>query len=315
MSMPRAAPVFPVELGAGPFAISAKGLEKRYGSIQALDGLELDVPEGAVYVLVGPNGAGKTTLLKVLMNLIRSGGGHAEVLGLDTRREGPRVRGQVGYVPEDHRVGYPWMRIDRLIEHHTVYYPAWDRAYAAHLAEGLEIDRTRKCGQLSKGQARRVQLLLALAHRPPILLMDEPTDGLDHVARDRMLALLTEHLADTPTSALISTHRVYEIERLVDHVGMIREGRLVVQVPRDLLRRRLRSYSADLPDGWPPDGADPEGTVLRRPGLGRAMEWTVWGEEERVQEELAGAGARLRESTPLSVDDAATALLSAREAP
>lgn len=315
MSVAQATPVLPLELGAGPFAISTNGLNKRYGSIQALDGLDLAVPEGAVYVLVGPNGAGKTTLLRVLMNLIRFQKGHASVLGLDTQREGPRVRAQVGYVPEDHRVGYPWMRIDRVLQHHAAYYPTWDRDYAARLAARLEIDLTRKCAQLSKGQARRAQLLLAIAHRPPVLLMDEPTDGLDHLARDRMLEFLTEHLADVPTTALISTHRVYEIEKLVDHVGLIREGGLLGQMPRDMLQQKLRRYSADVPDGWRPDGKDPDGTVARRPGIGRAVDWTVWGEEERVAKQLAVAGAHLRDSTPLSVDDAATVLLLAPEAP
>ena len=118
----------------------------------------------------------------------------------------------------------------------------------------------RKCVQLSKGQARRVQLLLALAHRPSILLMDEPTDGLDHVARDGMLELLAEHLADTPTTALISTHRVYEIEKLVDHVGIIRGGRLLAQMHTDALRSRLRRYSADVPEAWQPEDS------IRDPG-------------------------------------------------
>jgi ABC-2 type transport system ATP-binding protein len=314
MSVARVTPILPVELGAGPFAISTKRLSKRYGSIQALDDLDLDVPEGAVYVLVGPNGAGKTTLLKVLMNLIRSEAGRATLLGLDIRKQGALVRAQVGYVPEDHRAGYEWMRIGRLLEHCSAYYPTWDQEYANRLAAKLEIDLTRRCTQLSKGQARRVQLLLAVAHRPPVLLMDEPTDGLDHVSRDGMLELLAEHLTDTPTTALISTHRVYEIEKLVDHVGMIREGRLLAQMPTDVLRSRLRRYSAAVPDGWQPDGTEPEGTVLLRAGLGRAMEWTVWGEEEKVVAELSGAGAHLQDSTPLSVDDAATALLSTWEA-
>jgi ABC-2 type transport system ATP-binding protein len=313
MSVARVTPILPVELGAGPFAISTKGLNKRYGSIQALAGLDLDVPEGGVYVLVGPNGAGKTTLLKVLMNLIRFDGGRARLLGLDTRKQGALVRAQVGSVPEDHSAGYEWMRIGRLLEHCSAYYPTWDQEYANRLAAKLEIDLTRRCAQLSKGQARRVQLLLALAHRPPVLLMDEPTDGLDHVARDGMLELLAEHLTDSPTTALISTHRVYEIEKLVDHVGMIRGGRLLAQMPTDVLRSRLRRYSAALPEGWQPNEKDPGGTLTRRAGLGRAMEWTVWGEEEKVVAELSGAGAHLQEITPLSVDDAATALLSTWE--
>jgi ABC-2 type transport system ATP-binding protein len=307
------APTLPVNLGEGPFALTAGGVVKRYGKVTALNGVDLKVPLGAVFVLVGPNGAGKTTLLRVLMNLERSNDGQVAVLGLDARQQGPRVRAQIGYVPEDHRLGYPWMKVGRLVELCAAYHPTWDRDVAARLAAALEIDPERRCGQLSKGTVRRVQLLLALAHRPPLLLLDEPTDGLDHVARDRMLEFLAEHLVDTPTTALISTHRVYEIERLVDHVGVIRDGRLLGQMPLEELRRGLRRYSADMPEGWKPEEWEMEGVVALRAGLGRSMECTVWGEEERVVADFTVAGANVRESAPLSVDEAATALLSTRE--
>lgn len=308
------APRLPVDMGEGPFALTTDGVAKHYGSIRALDGLNLKVPFGAVYVLVGPNGAGKTTLLQVLMNLKRASRGQVGVLGMDARREGPRVRAQIGYVPEEQSLGYPWMKVGRLLEHCSVYHPTWDSEYADQLASLLEIDRERKCGQLSKGNVRRVQLLLALAHRPALLLLDEPTDGLDHVARDRTLEFLAEHLVDTPTTALISTHRVYEIERLVDHVGVIRDGRLLGQVALEELRRMLRRYSADVPEGQEPSEWEMEGMVALRPGLGRAVEWTVWGEEERVVADLTVAGATVRDSAPLTVDEAATALLSTWEA-
>jgi ABC-2 type transport system ATP-binding protein len=313
MRTPPTAPTLPVDLGEGPFALTTEKLAKLYGSVKALDGLDLKVPFGAVYVLVGPNGAGKTTFLKVLMNLERASEGQVSVLGMDSRREGPRVRAQIGYVPEEHRLGYPWMRVGRLIELCATYHPTWDPEYADQLVSLLEIDLERKCGQLSKGNVRRVQLMLALAHRPALLLLDEPTDGLDHVARDRMLEFLTEHLVDTPTTALISTHRAYEIEKLVDHVGVIRAGRLLGQMPLEELRRMLRRYSADMPEGWEPKEWEMEGMVALRPGLGRAMEWTVWGEEERVVAELTVAGANVRDSAPLTVDEAATALLSTKE--
>jgi ABC-2 type transport system ATP-binding protein len=308
------APSLPVDLGEGPFALTTDKLVKRYGSVGALDGLDLKVPEGAVYVLVGPNGAGKTTLLKVLMNLEKATGGTAEVLGMGSRLEGPRIRAQIGYVPEEHRLGYPWMKVGRLLEHCAVYHPTWDWEYASQLASTLEIDRDRRCGRLSKGNVRRVQLLLALAHRPPLLLLDEPTDGLDHVARDRMLEFLAEHLVDNPTTALISTHRVYEIEKLVDHVGVLKEGRLLGQMPLERLRRMLRRYSADVPEGWEPTEWEMEGMVALRPGLGRSVEWTIWGEEKQVLADLTVAGANVRDSVPLTVDEAATALLATREA-
>ena len=206
------ASVLPTHLGDGAFAVATRGLRKQFGKEVALRGIDLQVPEGAVYVLVGPNGAGKSTTLKILLDLVRADAGAAEVFGLDPRARGPDVRAQIGYVPERHDWGYGWMRVGRLLEHHAAFYPRWDPQYAAHLARAFELRMDRKFGKLSKGQGRRVQLAMALAHRPPLLLLDEPTDGLDPVMRDETLGLLAEHLAETPTTVLISTHLVHEIE-------------------------------------------------------------------------------------------------------
>ncbi|HSM05677.1 MAG TPA: hypothetical protein VK858_13765, partial [Longimicrobiales bacterium] len=160
---------------------------------------------------------------------------------------------------------------------------------------------------------RRVQLLLALAHRPALLLMDEPTDGLDHVIRDTTLALLSEHLADTPTTFLISTHRVYEVERLVDYVGVLSGGRLLGQFSRADLRTHLLRYWTEVPEGW--DASPPvDGRVIRQARGRREVEWTVWGDREQVTSSLERAGARVRDVEAVSVDEAATALLANREA-
>jgi len=303
----------PVSMGAGPFAIATAGVTKRYGRVQALDGVELQVPEGAVYALVGPNGAGKSTLLRVLLGLTTPDSGSLSVPGGDPRVDGARVRAHAGYVPEDQRPGYAWMTVGRLFRHHEAYYPSWDAVYARTLADAYGIDPTRKCRALSKGERRRVQLLLALAHRPPILLLDEPTDGLDHVARDQTLGILSEHLADRSTTVIVSTHRVHEVESLVDHVGVLSGGRLIGQLPCSTLRAKMLRYWADVPDGW---SGSPrlEGTVIRRGGRGREIEWTVWGDRDAVLRDLSSTGAAVREITPLSVDDAALALLSRPEA-
>jgi ABC-2 type transport system ATP-binding protein len=295
---PTSTTALPTDLGDRPFAATTKGLTKRFGRIRALDELDLQLPEQAVYVLVGP---------------IRSNAGEVRVLGMDPQLRGGNVRACIGYVPEHHDVGYRWMTVGRMMEHCRAYYPSWDVAYARELADVYEVDPARKCRTLSKGESRRVQLLLALAHRPPLLLLDEPTDGLDHVVRDATLQILSKHLTDSPTTVLISTHRVYEVERLVDHVGVLSEGRLLGQLPSEDLHQNLRCYLADVPEGW--DGS-PEltGQVIRRVGGAREIEWTVWGEEERVLHGLDQAGATVREVAPLSVDEAATALLSRKEA-
>jgi ABC-2 type transport system ATP-binding protein len=277
-----------------------------------VEGVDLQIPEGSVYLLIGPNGAGKTTLLRILLDLVRADSGTAELLGLDSRREGPRLRAQVGYVPERHDWGYGWMTVGRLLRHHSVYHPGWDADYARHLAAAFDIRMEQRYGKLSRGQGRRVQLVMALAHRPPVLVFDEPTDGLDPVMRDEMMGVLAEHLAETPTTVLISTHLVHEFERLADHVGVIRGGVLRAQMPLDRLRRGLRRYRAEVPEGW--RGVESlNGAVLRRAGSAREILWTVWGDEAEVVNALSSAGATVREAAALSLEEATIALLSRKE--
>jgi ABC-2 type transport system ATP-binding protein len=286
----------------------------RYGKETALAGIDLRVPEGAVYVLIGPNGAGKSTAMKVLLNLERADAGRAEVFGLDTVSHGPEVRAQVGYIPESHEHDYGWMTCARLIQHVAAHYPAWDHRYAAHLIGIFDVRLQRKIGTLSKGESRRLQFVLALAHRPPLLLLDEPTDGLDPLVRNRTLAQLAEHLADTPTTVVIATHHIHEVESLADHVGVLREGRLVAQMTRDELRRTVLRYRVEVPEGW---DAPPELRIasLRRSRGGREVQWTLVGEESDVTARLAAAGATVRDVTPLTLEEAALAFLAEEGSP
>jgi ABC-2 type transport system ATP-binding protein len=291
-----------------PLAVATRALTKRYGRETALDGVDLRVPEGAVYVLIGANGAGKSTTFKLLLNLERPDAGSAAVFGLDTGDRGPEVRAQVGYVSERHDLAYRWMTGARLLAHAAAYYPAWDHAYAERLGRALDVRLDRTLGGLSKGEARRLQLVLALAHRPPLLLLDEPTDGLDPVVRRRVLALLAEHLADAPTTVLLATHHVHEVESLADHVGVLRAGRLLAQLPRVELQRTVRRYRVELPAGWE---APPElhamGGARARPG--REAQWTLVGDEREVTARLTDSGALVHEVTALRLEDAALALL------
>lgn len=302
----------PTHLDAETLAVATRGLVKRYGREIALDGVDLQVPEGAVYVLVGSNGAGKSTTFRVLLDLVRPDAGTAAVLGLDPRVSGPEVRGRVGYVPERQEWGYRWMRVGRLLEHHATYFPSWDREYAARLARAFDLKLDRKLANLSKGQARRVHLTMALAHRPPLLVLDEPTDGLDPVMLDETLGILLDHMAETPTTVLLSTHQVHDVDRLADHVGVMRGGRLVLQAPREEIHRRLRRYRAEVPASW---GGAPalNGAVLRQGSLGREIQWSIWGDEAEVVGGLSASGATLREVAPLTLSETAIVLLARRE--
>jgi ABC-2 type transport system ATP-binding protein len=304
----------PTRLEGEAFAVATQGLAKRFGKVTALADVNLQVPEGAVYVLVGPNGAGKSTTFKVLLDLLRPTAGTAEVFGMDPRSRGPEVRAQIGYVPERLDWGYGWMRVGRLLEHHATFYPSWDAEYAARLVRLFDLKLDRKLSSLSKGQARRVHLTMAMAHRPRLLVLDEPTDGLDPLMLDQTLGYLVEHVAETPTTMLISTHMVHDVDRLADHVGVMQGGRLVLQVPREVMHRSLRRYHAEVPESW--TGAPGlNGSVLRKGSLGREIQWSIWGEEREVVQHLAASGATVRNSTPLTLADAAVALLGRSEEP
>jgi ABC-2 type transport system ATP-binding protein len=293
---------------SGGDAVTTHGISKRYGRETALDDVNLRVPEGAVYVLVGANGAGKSTTLKVLMNLERADAGTAEIHGLDTVRRGPEARAQVGYVPERPDHGYRWMTGRGLLTHVAAYYPTWDHPYADRLslAFGLRLDR--RIATLSKGESRRLQLVLALAHRPPVLLLDEPTDGLDPVVRSRTLSLLAEHLADSPTTILISTHQIHELESLADHVGVLRDGRLVAQMSRDTLQRTVGRYRVEVPVGWQAT-RELQVAGVRSNGV-REAQWTLVGDQRELIDRLTLAGAHVHEVQPLALADAALAFLT-----
>ena len=298
----------------GEWAVVTRGLSRRYSSTPALTEVELRVPAGGVYVLLGVNGAGKSTTLRILMNLERPDAGSAQVFGLDTMTHGPEVRARIGYVPEHHDAGYRWMTCARLLRHVATYYAAWDHTYADHLCGEFGLMPDRKIGTLSKGEARRLQLVLALAHRPPLLLLDEPTDGLDPAMRKRLLEVLIAHLADTETTMLLSTHQINEVESLAEHVGILRAGRLIVQQSREELQRTVRRYRIAVPEGWSPPKEIAQGAT-RRPAGGRELQYTLMGEERDVVARLGAAGARVTDVTTLAVDEAALAFLTDEVSP
>ena len=295
-----------------PAAARTRGLRKRFGARTALAGLEMAVPEGAVYVLVGPNGAGKTTTLRALLDLTPVDGGAAEIFGLPCGKRGAEVRSLIGYVPDSQELPYGELSVDALLAHHAAYYPAWDEGYAGELRSRMSVDGRQSYGKLSKGEARRVQLVMALAHRPPLLLMDEPTDGLDPLAQDRFQALLADHLAAAPTTVLISTHRVHEVEGLGDCLGVLRRGRLVAQLERPRLEERLLRVRAEVPEGWA-GAVEPPLPVIGRGGRGREIAWTVWATTEKATAALAAAGATVRQIERLGLEEATRALLAMEE--
>jgi ABC-2 type transport system ATP-binding protein len=299
-------------LSEGGLAVETRGLVKRFRKVPALDGMDLSVPEESVYILVGPNGAGKTTTLRIIMDLLRADAGACSLFGLSPKDQGPEVRARIGYVPDTRYEGCRHMTVREMLDHHREYYPNWDRSYAAKLVSTLDLQMDGLYGSLSKGEARRVQLVQALAHRPSLLLLDEPTDGLDPLARDVVLGLLSDHLADSKTTLLLSTHHVQEVEGLADCMGVLRKGRLVAQLRRETLDTNLRRYRATVPADWT---ASPEiqSRTLQCVSGAREIAWTIWGDPTEIAHQLSACGAELRQTETLDLEDAARVLLAAED--
>jgi ABC-2 type transport system ATP-binding protein len=291
-----------------PLAIEACDLNRSFGKKAALDGLNLAVPEGAFSLLVGDNGSGKSTLLRSALDLSRPQSGSLKVFGRCPATDGAAVRASIGYVPEQAVLPYVKMDVAEFLGFCADYYRTWDASYAARLVEEFAIDTGAECGTLSKGGARRVQIVTALAHRPSLLLLDEPADGLDPVARDRFLGLLAVHLADSPTTVLLASHLVQEMDLLCDHLAVIVAGRLMAQLSRADLDHKMKRYVIET--DRVPDLERTAVELIDCNTAGRESACVIWGEEEEVLGAINAVGGKARIVQPLSLAEATRALLN-----
>ncbi len=204
-------------------AIRTENLIKKFRRVEALNGLNLDVPEGAVYALVGPNGAGKTTAIKILMNIFGPTSGRAEVLGVESARIAGRAFTSIGYVSENQELP-EWMRVGSLLEYLRPFYPSWDRVLENELISQFDLPRDRKLGNLSRGMRMKAALASALAYHPKLIVLDEPFTGLDPLVRDELIQGLLERAEES--TILVSSHDLAEIESFASHVGYLEQGRL-----------------------------------------------------------------------------------------
>ena len=219
--------------------ITVSGLTRCFGSKTALDSVSLSLPRGAVYGLVGANGAGKTTLIKHILGLLRAQSGSVRVFDLDPVADPVAVLSRIGYLSEENDLP-GWMRVDELIRYSRAFYPDWDDAYAEELRQTFALDPAAKIRTLSKGQKARAGLLVALSHRPELLVLDEPSSGLDPIVRRDILGAVIRTIADEGRTVLFSSHLLEEVEEVADHVTMISEGRIALSAPLEAIRETHR---------------------------------------------------------------------------
>jgi ABC-2 type transport system ATP-binding protein len=250
--------------------ISVSELTRRFGTTTALASVSLSLPRGAVYGLVGANGAGKTTLIRHIMGLFRAEHGSVRVFGLDPVANPVGVLSRIGYLSEDHDLP-GWMRVDELIRYTRAFYQAWDDAFAEELRQAFALDPAARVKGLSRGQKARMGLLIALAYRPELLVLDEPSSGLDPVVRRDILEAIMRTIADEGRTVLFSSHLLDEVERVADHVTMISDGRIVLSAPLDTIKTSHRCMTVRFAESRPrPRGVE---GVLRWDGGGQ--EWTA----------------------------------------
>ena len=219
--------------------INVSGLTRRFGATKALASVSLSVTRGAVHGLVGANGAGKTTLIRHVLGLLRAESGSVRVFGLDPVADPVAVLSRIGYLSEEKDLP-GWMRVDELIRYSRAFYPAWDDVYAEELRQTFALDPTMKIRDLSRGQKAQAGLLIALAHRPELLVLDEPSSGLDPIVRRDILGAIIRTIASEGRTVLFSSHLLEEVEQVADHVTMISHGRIAHSAPIEGLKESYR---------------------------------------------------------------------------
>lgn len=240
-----------------PAVLAVRGLCRHFGDVPAVDAVDLNVHEGEIYGFLGVNGAGKTTTIRLLLGIIAAEAGTISLLGETTRRTSVAQKRRIGYVSQEQHF-YPWMTCRALGRFVGAFYPTWDKEEFSRLLAVLDVPETRRVSQLSGGMRAKLALALALAPRPAVLILDEPTAGLDPLARREFMQLIVAQARQHRRTTFFSSHLIDEVERCADRVGIIHKGRMRFEGPlrelRDTVRRVRLPASAEFvaPSGFEP---------------------------------------------------------------
>lgn len=280
--------------------VDVKGLSRRYGTNHALDGIDFTAGAGRVYGLVGANGAGKTTLLKHLLGLLRPQAGTVRVFGEDPVLHPERVLRRVGYLSEQRDMP-EWMRIGEFLRYLQAFHPTWDMKFAYELVETFRLDASRKISALSQGMRAQTGIIAALAHRPELLILDEPSNGLDAVVRLDIIDAVIRTVADEGRCVVFSSHLLDEMERTCDHVTMIQDGRITFDCDIDTIKEthRFTRVTFAAHQAQPPILA---GALMTQGG---GHSWQVVHEVplENFRIAVVGAGGEVSESRTATLEE------------
>lgn len=240
-----------------PMVIAVRGASKRFGSKRVLQDLDFDLPQGTVVGLLGRNGAGKSTLIKSILGLLRFDAGTSHVMGENSWRLSESVKADLGYVPQTVTL-MAWMRVRHQLDYVAAFYPRWNDQLVNRLLNDWELDLDAKIKTLSEGQLQRLAILLALAHEPKLLILDEPAASLDPIARREFLQTVLQTMTHEGRTVLFSSHITSDLERIADRVAVLRDGQIVLHDELDTIKDRIKRLhiTSDVP--LPPTFGLPE---------------------------------------------------------
>ena len=278
--------------------IEVRELRKSFDGFEALRGLNIHIPKGAVYGLVGPNGAGKSTVIRHLAGICRQDGGEA-LIGGQPVYENPAVKEKIAYIPDD--IFYFGAASIRDMKNlYRAMIPTFSDARFEKLREAFPLDEKRAMRRLSKGMQKQAAFWIALSCCPAVILLDEPVDGLDPVMRRQVWSLLLQDVAERGTTVLVSSHNLRELEDVCDHVGIMDKGRMLLERPLAALQENTVKIQLALPDGKElPDGLD----VLHESRTGRLRQLILRGSSEALTARLAACEPFFMDVLPLSLEE------------
>lgn len=285
---------------AAPPIVEVHRVTRQFGNKTALDDLSLSVPRGGVFGLIGGNGAGKTTLIKHLLGMLKAQSGSVRVFGLDPVENPVGTLGRIGYLSEDRDLPN-WMRVGELMRYTQAFFPNWDDKYAEELREAFDLDGNAKVKNLSRGQRARAGLLIALAHRPELLVLDEPSSGLDPVVRRDILGAIIRTIADEGRTVLFSSHLLDEVERVADRVAIIHQGRIMLTASMDEIKESHRRVT--LRFGQPTDRPPSLVGTLSFEGQGSEWSYICSGESGQLRRAAEAIGATVVGDDALTLDE------------
>ena len=293
------------------YVIETRALSKRYGSKLALDALDLAIAPGRIHAIVGANGAGKSTLFRILLGFLPPSGGSARILGRDSQQLTPEDRGRIGFVNEEHTLPN-WMRVSAVTAMQRRQYPRWNPRAFDEVIGHYHVLPEQKVGQLSRGERAGFNLALTLAQGPELLVLDEPTLGLDVVAKRAFLESLMYSSAAEQCTVIYCSHQMEEIERVADNLIILERGRLVNMSPPDAFVERVRYWVADVPFKGPDPREIPGLLELQR--IDGLHHYVVLDRDEDFADFLKQHGARTVRSMPVSLDRAVNSFLAKNHA-